>query len=117
MGNMFAIGVTESVLPIQSEVVPKRLAAMLDPTRAKLFTDVGLNWQAVFVMAAFEHPAYPAPVIPVPVHRKSLNVVMADGHTPAADQSRLAFGHTEHPLTTAGAATVLACACTLRRHR
>jgi len=81
MGNMFAIGFTESVLPLQADILPKRLAAMLDPTRAKLFTDVGLNWQAVWVMAAFEHPAFPMPVMPVPVHRRSLNVVMADGHT------------------------------------
>jgi CxxC motif-containing protein (DUF1111 family) len=32
-------------------------------------------------------------------------VVMPDGVTPAADQSRLMYGHTEHPLTTAGAST------------
>jgi prepilin-type processing-associated H-X9-DG protein len=43
--------------------------------------DVGLNWQAVWVCAAYESPYFPTPVIPIPVHRKSLNVVMADGHT------------------------------------
>jgi len=82
MGNMFALGVTDSPLaPIQPDILPKRLGAMIDPSRAKLFTDVGLNWQAVWVCAAYEHPSFPTPVIPVPVHRKSLNVVMADGHT------------------------------------
>jgi prepilin-type N-terminal cleavage/methylation domain-containing protein/prepilin-type processing-associated H-X9-DG protein len=81
MGNMFALGVTDSPLvPLQPDILPKRLATMLDPSRAKLFTDVGLNWQAVWVCAAYESPSFPTPVIPVPVHRKSLNVVMADGH-------------------------------------
>jgi prepilin-type processing-associated H-X9-DG protein len=82
MGNMFALGVTDSPLAaIQPDILPKRLGAMIDPTRAKLFTDVGLNWQAVWVCAAYESPSFPTQVIPVPVHRKSLNVVMADGHT------------------------------------
>ena len=80
MANMFAIGVTDSPLPLQPDIHPKRLAAMRDPTRAKLFTDVGLNWQAVWVGAAYESPSFPTPVIPVPVHRRSLNVVTADGH-------------------------------------
>jgi prepilin-type N-terminal cleavage/methylation domain-containing protein/prepilin-type processing-associated H-X9-DG protein len=81
MGNMFAIGVTDSPLTtLQPDILPKRLGAMLDPSRAKLFTDAGLNWQAVWVGMAFESPSFPTAVIPVPVHRRSLNVVMADGH-------------------------------------
>src|SRR5688572_20780709 len=50
------------------------------PTRATLLTAVGLTWQTVLVMAAFEHPNFPTTVVPVPVHRRSLNIVMADGH-------------------------------------
>jgi prepilin-type N-terminal cleavage/methylation domain-containing protein/prepilin-type processing-associated H-X9-DG protein len=80
MGNMFAIGVTASPLPLQPDILPKRLAALSNPTRAKLFTDVGLNWQAIWVGAAYESPYFRTSTIPVAVHRKSLNIVMADGH-------------------------------------
>ncbi|MBL8950187.1 MAG: hypothetical protein JNK82_05385 [Myxococcaceae bacterium] len=38
---------------------------------------------------------------------QKFGVVMADGHTPNPDQSRLPYGHTERPLTTAGATTPL----------
>ena len=79
MGNMFALGVTESPLPIWSDIQPKKLAGLIDPSRAKLFADVGLNWQAVLVFAAFESPYFPAQVIPVPIHRRSLNIATAAG--------------------------------------
>ena len=36
---------------------------------------------------------------------QKMSVVMPDGVTPAADQSKLAFGHTVHPLVAAGATT------------
>src|SRR5688572_19643530 len=80
MGNMYAIGITDSPVFPPPDVLPKRLGQLLNPPRAKLFADVGLNWQAVWVGVAYESPAFPTPVIPVPVHRKSLNVVMADTH-------------------------------------
>ncbi len=38
---------------------------------------------------------------------QKFGVVMPDGHTPSPDQSRLPYGHTERPLTTAGATTPL----------
>jgi prepilin-type N-terminal cleavage/methylation domain-containing protein len=79
MGNMFALGVTDSPLPIWSDIQPKKLAGLINPSRAKLFADVGLNWQAVFVFAAFESPYFPTPVIPVPIHRGSLNIATAAG--------------------------------------
>src|SRR5688572_13617584 len=79
MGNMFAFGVTDSPMPIWSDIQPKKLSGLINPSRAKLFADVGLNWQAVLVFASFESPAFPAPVVPVPVHRKSLNVATAAG--------------------------------------
>jgi prepilin-type N-terminal cleavage/methylation domain-containing protein/prepilin-type processing-associated H-X9-DG protein len=87
MGNMFAIGITDSPLPLQPEILPKRLGGLLNPTRAKLFTDVGLNWQAIWVGVAYESPYFPKPVIPVPVHRNSLNIVMADGHAEQMGQN------------------------------
>jgi type II secretory pathway pseudopilin PulG len=80
MGNMYAIGITDSPVFPPPDVLPKRLGQLLNPLRAKLFMDVGLNWQAIWVGVAYESPAFPRPVIPVPVHRKSLNVVMADTH-------------------------------------
>jgi prepilin-type N-terminal cleavage/methylation domain-containing protein/prepilin-type processing-associated H-X9-DG protein len=80
MGNMYAIGITDSPVFPPPDVLPKRLGQLLNPLRAKLFTDVGLNWQAVWVGVAYESPSFPTPVIPVPVHRKSLNAAMADGH-------------------------------------
>jgi prepilin-type N-terminal cleavage/methylation domain-containing protein len=80
MGNMFTIGVAASPLPIQADVLPKRLAELQAPCRAKLFTDVGLTWQAIWVGAAYSLPEFPTPVIPVSVHRKSLNAAAADGH-------------------------------------
>lgn len=86
MGSMFAIGVAESPLPIQADVLPKRLTALLSPARAKLLTDVGLNWQAVWVCASYSLPEFPTPVIPVPVHRKSLNAAAADGHAEQVTQ-------------------------------
>ena len=86
MGNMFTIGVTASPLPIQPDILPKRLTALVNPDRAKLFADVGLNWQAVWVGSAYSLPSFPTPVIPVPVHRKSLNAVAADGHAEQVTQ-------------------------------
>ena len=80
MGNMYAIGITDSPVFPPPDVLPKRVGQLLNPLRAKLFTDVGLNWQAVWVGVAYESPSFPRPVIPVPVHRKSLNVVLADAH-------------------------------------
>ena len=86
MGNMFTIGVTASPLPIQPDILPKCLTALVSPDRAKLFTDVGLNWQAVWVGSAYSLPSFPTPMIPVPVHRKSLNAVAADGHAEQVTQ-------------------------------
>ena len=86
MGNMFTIGVTESPLPIQPDILPKRLTGLASPDRAKLFTDVGLNWQAVWVGSAYSLPSFPTPMIPVAVHRQSLNAVAADGHAEQVSQ-------------------------------
>ena len=47
MGNMFAIGVTASPLGLGPDILPKRLSSLLNPGRAKLFTDIGANAQGV----------------------------------------------------------------------
>jgi len=86
MGNMFTIGVTESALPIKADILPKRLTALVSPGRAKLLTDVGLNWQAIWVGSSYSLPEFPTPVIPIPVHRKSLNAVVGDGHAEQISQ-------------------------------
>ena len=44
------------------------------------FTDFGVNGQGFFVGATYRNTFSTAPVVPVPLHRASLNVVMADGH-------------------------------------
>ena len=80
MGNMFTIGVTASPLPEQPEIFPKRLSALISPSRAKLFTDIGANVQGVWVGVTWRSTTFAAQMIPVALHRASLNVVMADGH-------------------------------------
>jgi prepilin-type N-terminal cleavage/methylation domain-containing protein len=60
MGNMFAIGVTESPLALP-EVLPKRLSSLINPSRAKLFTDtraseqesVNLGWAHGALLTTF----------------------------------------------------------------
>jgi general secretion pathway protein G len=98
MGNMFAIGVTASPMGLGPDIYPKRLPALLNPTRAKLFADMGVNWQGVWVGATYRTSWSTAPVVPVPLHRASLNVVMADGHTEPISRSE--FQQTNGPTAT-----------------
>ena len=81
MGNMFAIGVSASPMGLGPDILPKHLPALPNASRAKLFTDVGVNWQGVWVGATYQTSWSTAPVVPVPLHRASLNAVLADGHT------------------------------------
>jgi len=89
MGNMFTIGVTVSPLPIGADILPRRCASLIVPSRAKLFADIGANVQGVWVSATYRNLLSTAPVVPSPLHRVSLNVVMGDGH--AAQISRNEF--------------------------
>jgi prepilin-type processing-associated H-X9-DG protein len=98
MGNMFAIGVTASPMGLGPDILPKRLPALLNPSRAKLFTDVGVNWQGIFVAATYQSSWSTAAVVPVPLHRASLNAVMADGHAELV--SRQEFQQTNGPVVT-----------------
>ena len=90
MGNMFALGVTVTPLPIGPDILPKKRASLIAPNRAKLFTDAGANWQGVWVGATYRNPLSTAPVIPSPLHRQSLNVVIADGHATQISHSEFA---------------------------
>jgi prepilin-type N-terminal cleavage/methylation domain-containing protein len=87
MGNMFTIGVTASPLPGQPDILPKRLSSLLNPSRAKPFTDFGVNAQGVWVGATYQYPIFTAQVLPVPLHRGSLNAVMAEGHVEQISRS------------------------------
>jgi len=80
MANMFAIGVTVSPLGLGPAISPKRLPALLNPSRAKLFTDIGANAQGVWDGMTYQNTIFTAQIVPVPLHRASLNAVMADGH-------------------------------------
>ena len=80
MGNMFTIGVTASPLPVQPDILPKRLGSLNNPCRAKLFTDIGVNARGIWVGVTYQNTIFTAQLVPVPLHRASLNTVMADGH-------------------------------------
>jgi len=82
MGNTFAIGVTASPLGLGPDILPKRLSSLINPSRAKLFTDIGANAQGVWVGMTYQNTIFTAQVVPVPLHRASLNAVMADAHAP-----------------------------------
>jgi len=87
MGNMFAIGVTVTPLTIGSDILPKKRAALIAPSRAKLITDLGANVQGVWVCSTYRNLLSTVPVVPSPLHRASLNVVMADGHASQISRS------------------------------
>jgi len=84
MGNPFAIGLVNPPMGL-TDVQPKRLGMLLNPIRAILFSDLGVNAQGMFVGPTFRTALTASGLAPVPIHRKSLNVVRADGH---ADQIR-----------------------------
>jgi len=88
MGNAFAIGLMNAPIGM-TDVQPKRLGLLLNPSRAILFSDLGVNAQGIFVGPTYRTALTATGMAPVPLHRKSLNVVRADGHV---DQiSRIEF--------------------------
>lgn len=94
MGNPFAIGVVNPFIALPDSQ-PKRLGVLLNSSRAILFSDLGVNAQGIFVGPTYRTALTAAGVAPVPIHRKSLNLVRADGH---ADQlSRSEFERTGGP--------------------
>jgi prepilin-type N-terminal cleavage/methylation domain-containing protein/prepilin-type processing-associated H-X9-DG protein len=95
MGNAYAIGVTGSGFGIGTDILPKRLPALINPSRAKLFTDIGANAQGIWVGMTYQNTIFTARIVPVPLHRASLNAMMADGH--AEQISRSEFQQTNGP--------------------
>jgi prepilin-type N-terminal cleavage/methylation domain-containing protein len=81
-GNPFTIGLVNPYVGL-TDAEPKRLGQLLNPSRAMLFSDMGVNVQGIFVGPTSRTALTVAGVAPIPIHRKSLNVVRADGH---ADQ-------------------------------
>ena len=98
MANMFTIGVTVSPLGLGTDISPKHLPSLLNPSRAKLFTDIGANAQGVWDGMTYQNTIFTAQIVPVPLHRASLNAVMADGHVEQI--SRHEFQQTNGPTMT-----------------
>jgi prepilin-type N-terminal cleavage/methylation domain-containing protein/prepilin-type processing-associated H-X9-DG protein len=81
MGNMFTIGVVAGTVSASfPEAQPKRASALLTPTLAKLFLDLGFNGQGICVAVAYRNTITSLGIIPTSAHRGGLNTVMADGH-------------------------------------
>jgi len=72
------------------ECQPRRLGLLLNPSRAILLSDLGLNAQGMFVGPTYRTALTAAGVAPVPIHRKSLNLVRADGHADRISQIEFA---------------------------
>ena len=60
--------------------MPKRLDSLINPGRAKLFTDIGANGQGIWVGMTYQNTIFTAKIVPVPLHRASVNAAMSDGH-------------------------------------
>ena len=87
MGNMFTIGVSASPWGLGPDILPKRLPSLPNPSRARLFTDVGGNGQGLWVGTTYRNTQTTIPVNPRPVHNEGMNTVMADGHCSAVNRT------------------------------
>src|SRR5262249_51470757 len=86
MGNMFTVGVSVATL---LEAQPKKAAALLAPSKAKLFTDNGANWQGVWVGVTSQSSISSIPVTPVGLHSGGMNICMTDGSARFVNRSEL----------------------------
>ena len=90
MGNMFSLGVVSGTVSAPfPEARPKRASALLNPSQAKLFLDIGFNAQGICVAVTYRNTMSSFAIIPASAHRGGLNTVMADGH--ATYNSRAEF--------------------------
>jgi prepilin-type processing-associated H-X9-DG protein len=81
MSNPFVIGVEGG--PFGAVFAPRTVSSMLDPSTAKVFFDLGANWQGIFSMTTYTNTISTASflrVMPGPLHRGGLNIVRLDGH-------------------------------------
>ena len=78
MANMFTVGVSVAAATLP-EAQPKKADALLAPSKAKLFTDNGANWQGVWVGVTSQSAISSIPVTPIGLHSGGMNISMADG--------------------------------------
>jgi prepilin-type processing-associated H-X9-DG protein len=81
MSNPFVIGVKGSVFG--PDFQPKTISSILEPSTAKVFFDLGANWQATFSMTTWSNSLSQTslvPIAPKPLHGGGLNIVRLDGH-------------------------------------
>ena len=81
MSNPFVIGVKDSRLGLDFE--PRKSSSILEPSTAKVFFDLGANWQGIFSMTTWSNNLTQmslVPIAPRPLHGGGLNIVRLDGH-------------------------------------
>lgn len=81
MSNPFVIGVKDSLFG--PDFRPRTMSSILQPSTAKVFSDLGANWQGIFTTITWSNiisEASLVPIVPGPLHRGGLNIVHLDGH-------------------------------------
>ncbi len=81
MSNALVIGVKDSLFG--PDFAPRRISSILQPSTAKVFCDLGANWQGIFTTITWSNVISPAslvPIVPGPLHGGGLNIVRLDGH-------------------------------------
>ena len=80
-----------SSAPVAALTQPTKslFSALLNPSQAKLFLDIGFNAQGICVAVTYRNTMSSFAIIPASAHRGGLNTVMADGH--ATYNSRAEF--------------------------
>ena len=81
MSNALVIGVKDSLFG--PDFAPRTMSSILQPSTAKVFCDLGANWQGIFTTITWSNlisPASLVPIVPGPLHRGGLNIVRLDGH-------------------------------------
>ena len=81
MSNPFVIGVKDSLFG--PDFGPRTMSSILQPSTAKVFFDLGANWQGMFTSITWSNIISQAsliPIVPAPLHRGGLNIVRLDGH-------------------------------------
>jgi hypothetical protein len=81
MSNALVIGVKDSLFG--PDFAPRTMSSILQPSTAKVFSDLGANWQGIFTTVTWSNiisQASLVPIVPGPLHRGGLNIVRLDGH-------------------------------------
>jgi prepilin-type N-terminal cleavage/methylation domain-containing protein len=81
MSNPFVIGVKDSLFG--PDFGPRSMTSILQPSTARVFFDLGANWQGIFTSTTWSNiisQASLVPIVPGPLHRGGLNIVRLEGH-------------------------------------